>query len=221
MLSITLGDFSESQQTCYTFQIDTGADVTVISEANYRWSCNKQLSGPSQEALDVCGQFTGNSVSTTQEIYVIHGLHTSLLGKPAIETLQLLTFLNGIKHHQEISNTVHRLKDSYKIKLKAGATPYAPSVPQRIAVPLLPKVKQEIECMIKMGVITKVTEPTEWCAGMVVVPKPSGKVRICVDLTKLNANLCREQHVLPSVETILAQLGDAKYFSKLDANSGF
>jgi len=72
-----------------------------------------------------------------------------------------------------------------------------------------------------MGVISKVTEPTEWCAGMVVVPKPGGKVRICVDLTKLNLNVCREQHILPSVENTLAQLGGAKYFSKLDANSGF
>jgi len=221
-----------------TFKIDTGADVTVISDADYNKetdgplsTCNKQLSGQSREALDVCGQFTGqlqrNSVSTTQEIYVIRGLHTPLLGKPAIEALQLLTFLNGIKLNDIIKKFptlftgLGRLKDSYRIKLKAGATPYALSVPRRIAVPLLPKVKQEIERMVKMGVITEVTEPTEWCAGMVVVPKPSGKVRICVDLTKLNANVCRERHVLPSVETTLAQLGGAKYFSKLDANSGF
>ena len=37
-----------------------------------------------------------------------------------------------------------------------------------------------------LGVITKVHEPTAWCVGMVVVPKPNGKVRICVHLTKLN-----------------------------------
>ena len=75
--------------------------------------------------------------------------------------------------------------------------------------------------MIKLGVITEVTEPTDWCAGMVIVPKPNGQVRLCVDLTKLNANVRRERHVLPSVETTLAQLGGARYFSKLDANSGF
>ena len=57
------------------------------------------------------------------------------------------------------------------------------------------------------------TEPSEWCAGMVVVPKASGKV---VDLTK---SVQRERHVLPSVEETLAQLGGAKIFSKLDANS--
>ena len=46
-------------------------------------------------------------------------------------------------------------------------------------------------------------------------------MRICVDLTKLNENVCRERHILPSVEQVLAQIGDAKHFSKLDANSGF
>ena len=141
-----------------TFKIDTGADVTVISDADYNKeadgplsTCNKQLSGPSREALDVCGQFQGqlqrSSVSTTQEIYVIRGLHTPLLGKPAIEAVQLLTFLNGIKLDDIISKFptlftgLGRLRDSYKIKLKDGAIPYALSVPRRVAVSLLPKVK--------------------------------------------------------------------------------
>ena len=56
---------------------------------------------------------------------------------------------------------------------------------------------------------------------MVVVPKRDGKVCICVDLTKLNQNVRRERHILPSVEQTLAQLGTATVFSKLDANSGF
>ena len=33
-----------------------------------------------------------------------------------------------------------------------------------------------------LGVIRKISEPTEWCAGMVVVPKKLGAIRICVDL---------------------------------------
>jgi hypothetical protein len=46
---------------------------------------------------------------------------------------------------------------------------------------------------------------------MVVTPKANGNTRICVDLTRL--------HVLPLVEQALGQLGGAKVFSKLDANS--
>ena len=64
--------------------------------------------------------------------------------------------------------------------------------PRCVPIPLLPKVKEELQRMENMGVITKIDEPTEWCAGMVVVPKQSGKVRICVDLTKLNESVCRE-----------------------------
>ena len=56
---------------------------------------------------------------------------------------------------------------------------------------------------------------------MVVVPKGNNKVRICVDLTKLNKNVHRERHILPSVEQTLAQLKGAKTFTKLDANSDF
>ena len=62
----------------------------------------------------------------------------------------------------------------------------------------MPAVKAELERLEKMGVITSVEEPTEWCAGMVVVPKAQGKVRICVDLTKLNNSVCRERYPLPN-----------------------
>ena len=76
--------------------------------------------------------------------------------------------------------------------------------------------------MTKLGVISKVETPTEWCAGMVVVPKKSsGSIRICVDLRPLNENVMRENFPLPKVDEILAQLAGARVFSKLDANMGF
>ena len=84
----------------------------------------------------------------------------------------------------------------------------------------MPKV-QELERMERLGVIKKIEEPTEWCAGMVVVPKSDRRVRICVDLTKLNESVRRERHQLPAVDQTLAQLAGARVFTKLDANSGF
>ena len=75
--------------------------------------------------------------------------------------------------------------------------------------------------MERKGVISKVEAPTEWCPGMVVVPKKQGSVRICVDLKPLNESVLREIHPLPTVEDLLAQMRGAKIFSKLDANSGF
>ena len=75
--------------------------------------------------------------------------------------------------------------------------------------------------MLERGVIKKIDEPTDWCAPMVVVRKPSGEVRICVDLTKLNANIKRDFHPLPSVEYTLGKIGSSRVFTKLDANSAF
>ena len=67
----------------------------------------------------------------------------------------------------------------------------------------MPKVKLELQRMEELGVIKKVEQPTDWCAGIVVVPKPNGSLRLCVDLTKLNASVRRERHVLPAVDQTL------------------
>ena len=53
--------------------------------------------------------------------------------------------------------------------------------------------------MENLGVITKANEPTEWCAGMVMVPKKPGKVRNCVDLKALN-DILREVHPILKVD---------------------
>ncbi len=82
-------------------------------------------------------------------------------------------------------------------------------------------VKEDLRRMETLGVISRVEEPTDWCAEMVVVLKKSGAVRICVDLSKLNESVCREKYILPSVEQTLGMLAGAQIFSKLDANMGF
>ena len=56
---------------------------------------------------------------------------------------------------------------------------------------------------------------------MVVAPKSSGVVRICVDLTVLNKSVLPENFPLPRVKESLAKLLGSTVFSKMDANSGF
>ena len=111
--------------------------------------------------------------------------------------------------------------EDYVIKLRDNSAPYSLYVPRNVAIPLRPKVKLELERMESIGVISKVENPTDWCAGMVVVPKGDKSVRICVDLKPLNNNVLREPHPIPTVDDVLGQLAGATQFSKLDANSGF
>ena len=114
-----------------------------------------------------------------------------------------------------------KMKEMYTIKLKPNAKPHALFTPRNVPLPLRTKVQAELMRMESMGVISKVEVPTPWCAGMVVVPKQSGEVRICVDLKFLNESVLREVHPLPKVETTLSQLSGATVFSKIDTNSGF
>ena len=73
----------------------------------------------------------------------------------------------------ELFNRLGFIKGSYQIELEEEAKPYSIMAPRRVPIPLLPKVKCELEKMERKGVISKINEPTDWCSGMVVVPKPN------------------------------------------------
>ena len=75
--------------------------------------------------------------------------------------------------------------------------------------------------MLRQGVITEVTTPTDWCSGIVPVLKKNDRVRICVDLTRLNKAVERETFQMKLVDHNLALLAKNKIVSKLDAASGF
>ena len=63
--------------------------------------------------------------------------------------------------------------------------------------------------MEEAGIIERVTGPTEWCAPMVLVEKSNRKLRICVDLRKLNSAVMRVRFVLPTLEDIAPNLAAA------------
>ena len=226
------------------FKTDTGADVSRLPEATYQQlkcslgelkSSKKKLFGADRKGLLVIGTIeqtlTVNENSVKEILYVVKGLKEPLLGRPAIEGLNLIARVNEVstgytegKAKEKYPNLFHGLGEfegEYKIKLKPNAKPHAIMTPRRVALPLKAKVREELDRMEKLGVIRKVEEPTPWCAGMVVVPKSNGKVRICVDLTKLNESVCRENHPLPEIDALLGEIGQSKVFTKLDANSGF
>ncbi len=56
---------------------------------------------------------------------------------------------------------------------------------------------------------------------MVTVIKPNGELRICLDPTHLNRAIKRSHYPLNTVDKVIAQIPNAKVFSRLDAKSGF
>ena len=136
---------------------------------------------------------------THQDVYVLDKMHTPLLGRPAIEALGLLVRVRSVEQERspiqrfpDLFKGLGKMEGEYTIQLKEGAVPFALTNPRRVAIPLMDSVIAELQRMEKLEVISRIDEPTDWCAGMVVVPKAKKQVRICVDLTKLNENVRRE-----------------------------
>ena len=178
------------------FKLDTGAEVTAVSEATYRQlkrvrlqKAHRPLLGPAGQPLKVMGQFTKkvthtkSKASSNEVVYVFRGLKNNLLGFPAIQNLRLIQRVDSVsmdvikQRFAKVFEGLGKLGEEYTIKLKEGATPYSLYTPRKVPLPLRNRVKEELEKMEAMGVISKVDQPTPWCAGMVVVPKRSGAVR--------------------------------------------
>ncbi|UYV67812.1 K02A2.6-like [Cordylochernes scorpioides] len=210
--------------TAIHFKLDPDSDVTLIPFSLYkRYFSNVQLTptdgqlmAAANQRLENDGTFVAKLRANTREmkeaVYVVDHLEQPLLGVGACEDLQLI---------KRIDLVIKGTTDPYHIKLKEGAKPFSIPVPRRVPIPLMPKLKEQLDAMVAQEVIEPVDEPTEWCAPIVLAGKPNGKIRICVDLFRLNLSVERELHPLPVLEHELAHLNGAKIFSRLDANSGF
>lgn len=75
--------------------------------------------------------------------------------------------------------------------------------------------------MLNDDVIEETPEPSPWVSNLVIVPKPSGDLRVCCDYRDLNKAIIRERFILPKVEDMLHALQGSKYFAKIDAKNGF
>ena len=91
------------------FKIDTGADVSCLPETTYQQlkcslgelkSSKKKLFGADRKGLLVIGTIeqtlTVNENSVKEILYVVKGLKEPLLGRPAIEGLNLIARVNEV-----------------------------------------------------------------------------------------------------------------------------
>jgi len=214
------------------FKIDTGADVNIISDKIYNSKfrhkpllpVSKVIRGPDQKPLPILGYIkctiSKGDKSICADVYVLKG-GTPLLDRETSVALNIVSLVNNVESYPQLFKGLGEMPIPYKIELQPDAKPFSVQYPRRIPVPLMPKVKKELDRLESLNVIKRITEPTEWCAPIVVVPKSKDQVRLCVDYTRLNEAVKREKHMLPTVDQVLAQMAGATVFSKLDANCGF
>jgi len=80
-------------------------------------------------------------------------------------------------------------------------------------------INNEVEKMLEMGIISKSKSP--YAAPPVLVKKPDGSVRFCVNYKKLNAVTVFDGEPMPSPEDIYIKMRGKLFRSKIDLAKGY
>ena len=217
---VLLGEIKEPGGTCWTaevmidgkskmeFKLDSGAEVSVLSD-KLPWLRHAALK-PAKNTLRVPGGVTLRLLGTldanlscgdrsdSETLYVMENHRISVLSRNACVQLNLIKLVvDAIDVQKDFSKAIRRVtkgKHAAPHQSHRRCCPVCLYAARKVPHPLLPRVDDELKRMEDQGVISKATQPTDWCSCMVVVPKQNGKVRICVDLTQLNNAVRIEVH---------------------------
>ena len=101
------------------------------------------------------------------------------------------------------------LTDDIPFRVKAYPVPYA----------LKKEMDKEVSEMMKADIIE--SSVSEYASSPVVVRKPDGSVKYCIDFRKLNAKTVFDAEPVPNQEVILNRMGGDNFISRLDLTKGF
>ena len=121
--------------------------------------------------------------------------------------------------------------DPYKFHLKPEYKP-AQHAPRKVPIHLESAFKEEIESLVKLGILEEVKEHTDWVNSYMIVEKDTGnyhspnhtikkKLRICLDPRDLNEALERQPYHTHSVDEITAKLQGMTVFTIVDFKKGY
>ena len=111
--------------------------------------------------------------------------------------------------YPDVFQGLGRLKDSYSIEIDESVRPVV-HAPRRVPVPVREKVRKKLDELESDGVLTPVTEATDWVSSKVIVQKPSGQIRICLDPKDLNRAIKREYYPMPTIEEVSTRLKNTR-----------
>ena len=82
------------------------------------------------------------------------------------------------------------------------------------------KIDKEIDCLKEAGFIFEI-EHLPWVSPLVAVLKKNGKIRLCINLKKVNATTIRDHYPLPIIDHVIKHVAGAEAYSFLDGFSRY
>ncbi|GFX86101.1 retrovirus-related Pol polyprotein from transposon 297 [Trichonephila clavipes] len=80
-------------------------------------------------------------------------------------------------------------------------------------------LREQIEELLRQDVIEECESP--YAAPVILVPKPNGKVRLCVNYRKLNSLTKVDAYPLPRMDDLLNEATPTSFLSTIDLQSGY
>lgn len=126
---------------------------------------------------------------------------------------------NLLREYSDVFSGNPNLRNVAMHKIDTGDSQPIRCSPYRIPQKLEEEVNNEIDKMLEMGIIRPSTSP--WEAPVVIVPKPDGTIRLCVDNRKLNRVTKMDAYPIPSMEKMIEKIASAKYIKTIDLTKGY
>jgi len=124
--------------------------------------------------------------------------------------------------YSDVFQGLGKVPGEVSLKVSSDATPVA-HPPRPVPAALREAVQNKLAELESQEIIERIPvgEPTPWCSALHIVPKKDSSVRVTIDPRDLNEALYREYHPVVTVEEVARKCGPSKYFTVLDANSGY
>ncbi|KAL0427851.1 UNVERIFIED_CONTAM: hypothetical protein Slati_2959900 [Sesamum latifolium] len=81
-------------------------------------------------------------------------------------------------------------------------------------------IQAEIDKLVAAGNVEEIQYP-EWLSNVVLVPKPGGKWRMCIDFRYLNKACPKDFYPLPRIDQLVDSTSGCELLSMMDASQGY
>ena len=138
-------------------------------------------------------------------------------------TLTKQAIINYPKYAHLFSEIGHFKCRPVHITIKQNGTPVQKPL-RRVPITMKDKFKQELDLIEAQGIISKFDGhdvSPEWMNSFVIVKKPNGTLRVCLDPTDLNKDIIRPVCNSQMMDDVIHKLKHAKYFTVFNTSKGF
>ena len=138
---------------------------------------------------------------------------------PELSQEQFAAVQNLLHEYSDVFSNIPSGTSVTEHKVDTGEASPIRSPPYRIPQSLLKTVNDELRQMLELGIVRPSKSP--WASPVVVVPKPDGTIRFCIDYRKLNNITKMDAYPIPRMDQMLEKVAQARYISTLDITKGY